>query len=322
MEHPRYRSILVYADGKIVTKDTLKLRKPHVKPDGYCRVGVDGHKAAYVHKLVWEAYRGEYDWRESSVDHVSGDKSDNRLENLQLLSRRDHALKTHTQNPDMAIKSGITRGRPVVRISDKEEIVFETQAIAARHTPGASQANISKCVLGKLGNHAGYKWRYHSPAGCSEEYWACPVRFSGVEVSSHGRIRTSQGKALIGNTQGGYAALRVAGQNVKVHALACETFHGVAPLQHTVDHLDGNPLNNTYRNLRWATGSQQACNRSGMMKVIATKDATSLSWDSFTAAGQHLGVSRKTVVRAVKSGACIDGFRVKAYPSRPDSGTV
>jgi len=35
-----------------------------------------------------------------------------------------------------------------------------------------------------------------------------------------------------------------------------------------------------------------------------------------------LKLRKKTVVRAVKSGACIDGFRVKAYPSRPDSGTV
>lgn len=38
-----------------------------------------------------------------------------------------------------------------------------------------------------------------------------------------------------------------------VHRLVCEAFHGPAPEGHDCCHNDGNPSNNHYTNLRWAT---------------------------------------------------------------------
>lgn len=43
------------------------------------------------------------------------------------------------------------------------------------------------------------------------------------------------------------------------HRLVCEAFNGTAPTsKHQVAHGDGNPLNNHYTNLRWATVAENA----------------------------------------------------------------
>lgn len=45
----------------------------------------------------------------------------------------------------------------------------------------------------------------------------------------------------------------------KVHTLVCIAFHGQKPTDaHTVNHKDGNKLNNTPENLEWATRQKQS----------------------------------------------------------------
>lgn len=52
----------------------------------------------YSHRLVWIAFNGEIpDGYE--VDHVDNIKSNCRLSNLQLLTRRENMIKCHKENP-------------------------------------------------------------------------------------------------------------------------------------------------------------------------------------------------------------------------------
>ena len=51
---------------------------------GYRAVMVDGKKH-YVHRIVWEMNNGEIS-SSLCIDHIDGDRSNNRLENLRLLS--------------------------------------------------------------------------------------------------------------------------------------------------------------------------------------------------------------------------------------------
>lgn len=70
------------------------LLKPSVKDNLYRAVSLwKNNKATnkYVHKLVWEAFNGETDLK---VDHIiEGNKSNNRLDNLQVLNHRDNINK-------------------------------------------------------------------------------------------------------------------------------------------------------------------------------------------------------------------------------------
>lgn len=55
---------------------------------GYRVVGVDG-KTHKLHRLVWQAFNGPIP-EGVDIDHVNGQKPDNRLENLRLASRADN----------------------------------------------------------------------------------------------------------------------------------------------------------------------------------------------------------------------------------------
>ena len=54
---------------------------------GYRQVGIDG-KLLYVHRVAWFLYCGV--WPEGEIDHINGDKLDNRIENLRDVSHREN----------------------------------------------------------------------------------------------------------------------------------------------------------------------------------------------------------------------------------------
>jgi hypothetical protein len=76
----------------------LKLWDAH--PSGYLNAGLynkPGVKNKHyfrVHRLIWEAFNGAIP-DGYVVDHINGDKKDNRLENLQLLTWSENLLKYH-----------------------------------------------------------------------------------------------------------------------------------------------------------------------------------------------------------------------------------
>ena len=66
--------------------------------------------------------------------------------------------------------------------------------------------------------------------------------------------------AIVGCDNGfGYKTTKIDGVRYRVHRLIFMMFHGFMP--ETVDHIDGNPLNNRIENLREATRSQNQQNR-------------------------------------------------------------
>ncbi len=63
---------------------------------GYKRITVSGN-SYYAHRLAWFFCHGE--WPKGEIDHINGDKSDNRIANLRDISRQGNAQnKTKSQS--------------------------------------------------------------------------------------------------------------------------------------------------------------------------------------------------------------------------------
>ena len=69
----------------------------HATRDGYLRVSIrlqpkTRQKGIAVHRLVWLLVRNE--WPDGHIDHINGNKTDNRIENLRLVDRYVNAQNT------------------------------------------------------------------------------------------------------------------------------------------------------------------------------------------------------------------------------------
>lgn len=80
--HPKWKNGIVSSHGYV--KIRVGKSHPLADPNGY----------AYEHHVVWYA-AGRRLGPKQNLHHRNGDKTDNRIENLELLSASDHA-KEHT----------------------------------------------------------------------------------------------------------------------------------------------------------------------------------------------------------------------------------
>jgi len=95
----KYPKYLFYEDGRIESfiNPISRFLKPRMKTNGYIIVSLSDHngtriKNIHVHRIIWEVFKGPIP-ENLVVDHIDGDRANNSIRNLRLLSYSENVLR-------------------------------------------------------------------------------------------------------------------------------------------------------------------------------------------------------------------------------------
>ena len=140
-----------------------KILKPSRDRYGYYQVVLCKNsklKAYRVHRLVWSAFNGQIP-ENMQVNHINEIKSDNRLENLNLMTCKENI--NYGTGIERRVKKRINGkcSKPVLQFTLDNILIKEYPSIKqVERETGFAQGNICNCCKGRYKQAYGYKWKY------------------------------------------------------------------------------------------------------------------------------------------------------------------
>lgn len=140
-----WKAVIGAPDWYVSTHGRLRhgseTKKGHKTNSGYIRVKLGKYRHDYLHRFVAEAFcANPLGLRD--VDHIDGDKLNNRADNLRWISHRENVARSYEKgkHPGQGVK------RPVIFVKDGVETRFESLSEAERKT-GVWHASINYSIM-------------------------------------------------------------------------------------------------------------------------------------------------------------------------------
>ena len=102
MTKEQVKKIFQYKDGFLFWKDTYGQKSEiagHIEKRGYTNISINGKKYR-AHRLIWTYHNGKIP-SGLVVDHIDCDKTNNKIENLRLATRKQNAYNRHTNTLEL-----------------------------------------------------------------------------------------------------------------------------------------------------------------------------------------------------------------------------
>ena len=148
--------------------DLIKLKAYINKKNGYAYVSLCKNNKIHkksIHRLVAQEFIPNLD-NKSDVNHISGIKTDNKVNNLEWATRSENMLHNFKV---LGYKGGYYRkfgkdnpkAEMIIQLNNLGEIIAEFYgSLDAQRKTGIYYVNIWQCCNGKRKSAGGYQWKY------------------------------------------------------------------------------------------------------------------------------------------------------------------
>lgn len=121
----------------------------YAQRDGYRVVFVNG-KLYLAHRVAWAIVNGA--WPETGIDHINGNKTDNRWDNLRLATKSQNGMNRPAQSNNTSGYKGVSRNRKRWAASIQEDGL--KRHLGTFDTPKEAHAAYCRAALKLYGEFA------------------------------------------------------------------------------------------------------------------------------------------------------------------------